>query len=76
MLNKDPLSRINIKHILDHSFVKSVSSKLGLTPINVHEGNKMKKGVPLYLSQALNKIVTKEVVGLKVQTKKREAFEP
>lgn len=38
---------------------------------------KKKNGVPLYLAQALIKITSKEVVGLKVQKKKRkDAIEP
>ena len=73
MLDKDPMTRITIKHIAEHPFVKTTILKLGEDPIRISKNKKNKLQAPMYLSQVLNKIVTKEIVGLKVQ--KRREFE-
>lgn len=68
MLEKDPLTRIPIKHILEHPFVTQASSRMKpAPPIKQQE-----KSVPLYISQAIKQIHSREVVGLKVQPKKKK----
>lgn len=70
MLDKEPLTRITVKHIMLHPFVSSLAAKFESAPeINVAPVKK-KPAVPLYLSHALNKIISKDVINLKVTKKK------
>ena len=68
MLDKEPLSRITIKHILDHPFVTQANSRVKPAPLMKQQ----EKAVPLYISQAIKQIHSREVVGLKAQPKKKK----
>lgn len=70
MLDKDPLTRITTKHLLKHPFMSQAQSRLGMKPEKSRP-----KDSPLYtahVSQAVKKIITKEVVDLKVQPKQNQ----
>ena len=73
MLDKEPITRIPMKHVMNHPFVSSLSSKFDKMPETapvIPKNNKT--AVPLNLSHALNKIMSKGIVNLTVKKKKQK----
>lgn len=75
MLDKEPMTRITMKHIMLHPFVSSLVAKFEAVPDNEIVPKKKKPAVPLYLSHALSKILSKDVVSLTVTKKKAKNIE-
>lgn len=76
MLDKEPMTRITTKHVMLHPFVNSLAAKFEKIPESATVPEKRKASVPLYLSHALTKIVSKEVINLKITKKKTNPAEP